>query len=165
MTTPLHDMPDEARVWISGFTTELKDADLELVRSKYESFLKQWKSHGKELRGAFDVVERRFVILALENDADASGCAIDASMGILKDLKKDHNLDALGANKIFFEKENNIECLERIFFSKRCKEGEITPDTVVYNCLHTRLGEYRELGLKTTFKESWHAKAFKLPTA
>jgi hypothetical protein len=156
-------LSDNARVWISGFSKALNQEQQELVQSSYKNFLSSWKSHGKELKGDYDMLHGRFNVLALENPDDASGCSIDASVGILKELKRDHQLDALGATKIFFEKDGEIECVERPEFSKLCRTGVIQEDSTVFHLLHQSLGELRDQGLRLPFAKSWHAKAFRLP--
>ena len=160
--TVLPEISSDAKVWLYGFHEPLSSKDLDTVQKAYESFLTSWKSHGATLKGGFELLNDRFALLALEADQSASGCAIDASVGVLKALKQDHGLDALGSARVFFEVDGSLRCCERIAFSKMCKEGQVSEDTVVYNLLHQTLGDVRQKGIKTTFAQSWHSKAFKL---
>jgi hypothetical protein len=157
----LPEISANAKIWIYGFQSPLSSQNIETVQQTYATFLESWKSHGTALQGGFDLLHGRFVLLALEADQSASGCSIDASVGILKTLKQDHGLDALGSARIFFEVDGTIESCERFAFSKMCKEGQISEDTVVYDLLHQTLGDIRRKGIKTTFAQSWHNKAFK----
>ena len=104
------DYPDQARIWIYGFSNELSPAEQELVQQKLNEFISVWNSHGKDVKGAYSIWYDRFVILTA-SDTTVSGCSIDSSIEVFRKLKDKHFLDALDLNRIYYRNGNKIEAV------------------------------------------------------
>jgi len=91
----LTDLPAHARLWVYKTARDLSHAEQNLVRDRGAAFTSSWAAHGSPLDAVVDVLHNRFVVLAVDEDqALASGCSIDKSVGFIKQLEHDLNLFA-----------------------------------------------------------------------
>lgn len=156
-------LSDTARVWVYAFPRDLTDTERETVARHLQAFVDDWQSHGTPVNGAFELVDDRFVVLAAEATGDGiSGCSIDSSVRVFKYFQSELNLDALDRGRIHYRENGTIHTLDRLHFKKRTTNGEIQPDTMVYDTTIETLGDLRAGRLTRPFRESWHARAFPL---
>lgn len=155
-------LPDDSRVWIYGFDKKLKPDEVILVNNRLQQFVETWKVHGSSVAGGFELLEDQFILIAT-NDA-VSGCSIDSSVAVFKELKQLHGLDALNQNMIFFRNENKeVQTVTRNEFQQLVKDGAINQDSQVFNLMLNTYGQVKENSFELAFSESWHSKVFKLP--
>ncbi len=150
---------DGDRLWAYGFAVRLAPAQAETVKEELTRFCKNWQVHGKPLNAAFELIDDQFAFLA--TDGKASGCSIDSSVALFKDIKLKHGFDAIDPNLIFFRSKRGVEAVSRPEFQVLVAAGEITDETPVFNLTITTVGELRNGAFELPFKESWHARAFK----
>lgn len=157
----------DSRVWLYAFTETLTPQQEAVVRQAFDNFTSGWSSHGSGIRGAYTLLESKVVVLAMEEDQEISGCSIDSSVAVLKDLKSQHGLDALDGGLVHYKgSDGEYRACSRLAFNGLCKQGEISADTIVVNLLYQGLGELRSSGGPILpLENSWHAKAFKLPVS
>lgn len=152
--------PDNSKIWIYGFNNNLSPKECELITAKLNNFVSNWTWHGAAVTGAFKLIENRFVILAATDSI--SGCSIDSSVAVFKELKQENGLDATNLNLIYFRQNNEIRSLTRNEFQSYCGGGSIKPSTAVFNLMISSLAEFRAGKFEIAFQESWHSKAFQI---
>jgi len=153
------DYSDESHLWAYGFAARLTAAQANTLRNELANFCENWKVHGKLLKGTFELFDDQFVLLA--TDGDISGCSIDSSVALFKNIKLSHGLDALDPNLMFYRGKRGIEAVSRIDFKTLVAEGEISDKTPVFNLSVSNVGDLRKGFFERPFEQSWHAKAFK----
>lgn len=149
---------DYSRIWIYGFDQSLTSVDTEIVRRHLDNFIDSWHSHKDPVRGAYEILEDRFVVLVAE--PSVSGCSVDSSINVFKRLKQDYQLDALNHDLIYYKDENIISALSRNEFQNLVDADKINTDTIVYNLTLTMLGAYRAGQWELPFYKSWHGLVF-----
>ena len=155
-------VPDQSRVWIYGFSKRLNPAEIELVTNRLQIFADSWQVHGSQVQGGFELLENQFVLLAT-NDT-VSGCSIDSSVSVFREIKEIHGLDALNQELIFYKNEGDeILPVSRSEFQQHVQSGKIQSDTRVFNLMLNTYGQFREGLFETTFSNCWHSKVFKIP--
>jgi len=154
-------LPDHSRLWIYGFEQQLSDEQYALVKARLERFKDEWMYHGSAVTGDYDIVENRFVIVA--TDEAISGCSIDSSVAVFKELKQNQGLDALNQDLIFYRDKENIIAKDRTEFQELVNSGRINENTRVFNLMINQLVSIKNGLFETEFKNSWHSKVFKLP--
>ena len=152
----------ETRVWIYGFRHSLSAADMGIVGNALRSFIGAWNSHGHPVNGDFVIKYHKFVILCGESSNGISGCSIDSSVRVFKELKEEYGLDALNHHLVHYRCGSQICSVERTVFQELILAGKISGDTVVFNTTVRTLGEVRQGFWETPFSQSWHANAFKM---
>lgn len=153
------DMPVHARVWVYKTPRDLGQAEQKLVRERGAAFTTGWAAHGAPLDACVDVLHDRFVVIAVdEQQAAASGCSIDKSVGFIKDLEHDLNLMLTDRMFVVYEHEGRLRSVRLQELPVLLKEGSITPDTIVFDDLVSTVGELRErfrVALRTTWMERY----------
>jgi hypothetical protein len=156
----LQDLPDDARLWIFGANRTLGDDEVATVQSRLVPFLESWTAHSARLTAGVDVVEGRFVVIALdESRVPASGCSIDALSSELRALEALLDTRLLDASPIWYRQPTGaIETLDRPSFLKLAAAGQITPDTHVFDLTVERLGDFRSGRWTGPARDHWHAR-------
>ncbi len=153
------DMPAQARVWVYKTPRDLGQAEKKLVRERGADFTSSWAAHGNPLDACVDVLHDRFVVIAVdEQQAEASGCSIDKSVGFIKGLEHDLNLMLTDRMFVVFEADGRLQSARLQELSNLIKEGQITPDTLVFDDLVSTVGELRErfrMPLRSTWMERY----------
>lgn len=158
-TKRLTDLPDHARVWVYKTARDLSQAEQNLVRDRGAAFTGSWAAHGAPLDASVEVLHDRFVVVAVdEEQAMASGCSIDKSVGFIKSLEHDLNLMLTDRMVVVYEGPNGITSCRLQDLPELLKEGRITADTVVYDDLVPTLGDMRTrfaMPLRATWLERY----------
>jgi len=84
------DMPLHSRVWIYQSVREFSENEMTSVKTKAESFIAEWTSHGKTMSACIEIFYNRFIIVCVdEKTTSASGCGIDKSVKFIQQLEFD----------------------------------------------------------------------------
>lgn len=110
MFVPFDDLLEEARVWVYQLNRELTDLEKSKIELVMKDFCGQWLAHGAPLRTSFQMVHNYFLILAVdENAGNASGCSIDGSVRVLKELGTQLNIDFFDRTMAAFLIDNKVQ--------------------------------------------------------
>ena len=153
---------DSARIWCYGFSHTLTAEQRGIVERKLTEFLSTWNSHGTSVNGDGMVIYNTFVMLAVDPFDSVSGCSIDSSVRMLKDLKHLHQLDALNQALIHYREASQILSAVREDFQSLIQSGKLGLKTTVFNNTITNLGEVRGGDWEVPLRDSWHARAFQM---
>jgi len=99
------DMPLYSRVWIYQSTREFSENENIQLKTKAESFISEWSSHGKTMNACIEIFHNRFIIVCLdEKTTSASGCGIDKSVKFIQQLEKEFNVSLLDRMNVAYRK-------------------------------------------------------------
>lgn len=150
MYVSFNDLPDSAKVWIYQSPRKFSESDKQILNDRLRSFTESWVVHGEELRTSFDIVYDRFVVLAA--DDVASGCSIDSSVKVMRELAGTLGVDLFDRTQISLLIHNEIRMVSVGSLKSAFAGRDLAPDTLVFNNAISTLHEYRE---------SWPAPARK----
>jgi hypothetical protein len=154
-------VPDTARLWVFALARELTPDEHAQVTSQLDAFVGAWKSHGTPVRGAYEIVENRFVLIVGTVDDGVSGCSTDSMVRVMKSLKQEHQIDGFDRTIVFFRDADGSVCaLKRDEFQKRVESGAVGDDTIVFDTTIQTVSDLRSGRFETTFARAWHATAF-----
>ncbi|MBP6311912.1 MAG: hypothetical protein KA408_06575 [Flavobacteriales bacterium] len=154
----LTDMASTARIWVYKSARNLSSAEQKLVREQGDSFTSAWAAHGAPLDATVDVLYDRFVVIAVdEEQAKASGCSLDKSVGFIKDLEYTLNMMLTDRMVVVFEQEGVIRSCRLQELPELIAEGVITGDTIVYDDQVSTLGDLRE-NFRVQLRTNWMAR-------
>lgn len=155
-------MNQHARVWIYQSNRSFKSTELTELQTLLTEFTKNWTAHNQELKASFEIKYERFIVLIVdESQAGASGCSIDKSVHLMKQIEQKFNVDLFDRFHTAYKQNSEIKSASRENFEQLIKEGVINSESIVYNNLVPNYGEYLN-NWEIPFKNSWHAKVFKL---
>ena len=151
----LNEMPAHARLWIYKSPRALGQAEQRLIQERGAEFTQGWSAHGAYLDAAVEVLMDRFVVIAVdEQQALASGCSIDKSVGFIKGLEHDLRLMLTDRMIAIYETPQGVASCRLQDLPQLVKEGQVTGDTVVFDDLVSTVGELRER-FRVPLRASW----------
>ncbi len=162
MYVPLNQLPDDARVWIYQAAREFTPAETEVVEAHLRAFCEGWAAHGQPLQGGFGMLENRFLVLAVNEEAGLpSGCSIDSSVGALRDLSTAlGGLDLLDKSQIAYVQPTGlVGTIARAEVRAAVADGRLTPATSVFDTLVATVGGLRTGWCKPA-TATWLARYF-----
>ncbi len=97
---------ETTRVWIYASDRILTEEEQKYIKEKLIEFTKEWNTHGSKLTSGVEILHDRFVILAVdESKVQASGCSIDNSIHIMKNLEKELGINFFNRLMVWIKKE------------------------------------------------------------
>jgi hypothetical protein len=160
MNIPFDQMPSTARAWVYTANRILTPAESTLLLERLQPFLTEWSSHGTPLKAAAQILDQAIVIVAVENGFEAaSGCSIDKSVRILKDLEQEIGISLFDRLQILYKKQltASAEVLPLPLFKNKLAAGEINAEGWIANTQVATVGELKS-ELWKEVKNSWLAK-------
>ena len=159
----LDDFPDTARVWVFGAERELTRAEARVLFDAVDVFLEGWAAHGVPLRAARAWCHERFLVVAVDiASAPPSGCSVDALVTVLRNLERTLDVGLLGNEAVWYrDSGGDIRRASRRRFRALATQGEVVPDSVVFDNSITALGEMRAGGWEGPARDRWHAAFFR----
>lgn len=149
------------RIWIYQADRPLTENEKKLVIDRLESFTGQWKAHGKALAAKAEIRYDRFIILMVDDaGAPPTGCSIDKSVHLLKEIETETGLSLFDRTKVAYrDATGDIRIVAREEFERLIADGEVGDHTIVFNNLVPSYGELTD-HWEVPMRESWHAKVF-----
>ncbi|SFS74570.1 ABC transporter ATPase [Lutibacter maritimus] len=158
MFVDFESLDNSARIWVYQSNREFSANEMVIIKTKVENFLQNWVRHGDDLKASYTIVYNQFIVLAVdENFNNVSGCSIDASVNLIKQLEKEFSIDLTNKLNISFKDNDNINVVTLADFQKFAKQEKITPKTIVFNNMVTTKGDFN-LKWEVEAKDSWHQR-------
>jgi hypothetical protein len=129
-----------------------------------EEYLPDWKAHGMPLTVASQLLDDRFLVVAVDQTtAGASGCSIDGLFRLLRGLESRIGATLVGGGRVFYrDLQGMVQSASRDELPGLTASGAITRDSVVFDTTITDLGAFRT-GFEKRAKESWAKDLLGLP--
>jgi hypothetical protein len=154
MRVPIDQLSDSAHVWIFGISPSLDERKGEILLREVDSFLDEWAAHGVPIRGARDLREGSFLVVAADENREKSGCSIDRMFGTLRQLEQQLGVQILDSNRVFFRDPSTslgVRAVARGEF-----RSAANADTRVFDVTAEHLGDVRGGAWEKRAADSWH---------
>jgi len=117
----LNQIEDHSRIWIYQAERFLSEEEALQIEAKAQAFVKQWTAHEQALHAKSFVLMNLFLVLSVDEHVhQASGCSIDKSVALIKQLNLDYGIDLLQRTNIAMV---NQEAIEIVPLDRIMKEG------------------------------------------
>lgn len=154
------EISENSRVWIYQSHRELYAEEEKQIQQILNNFTAQWLAHGHQLAAKAEIRYHRFIILSVDEQvAGATGCSIDKSVNLMKELEQQFDLKLFDRFQIAYREGENILTCDRQTFENLLSSGKVDHETIVFNNLVTTRKEL-ESNWETPMKNSWHARIF-----
>jgi hypothetical protein len=164
MQFPFENMPSEARVWVYQASRNLNITELAKTEEVLAAFTDEWNSHGHGLSSSFKVFYNRFLVLAVDETAyGASGCSIDKSVNLMKELEQTLGVSLLDKTQIAYLQNNEIASIDFRNVKTAIAEGNFNADTIIFNNLVDSIDKLNS-SWKQAAGDSWLARHFQTKT-
>lgn len=104
------------------------------MQHTFETFVAQWKSHDKPVKGNFEIFGHSILVIVADEDFESpSGCSIDSCVRLVKEFSEKHSLDMFNRTGIYVLNDHSI----KIYTPKEAEEalnnGELLPESRCLN--------------------------------
>ena len=151
-------MPDDSRIWIYQSNRDFDESEIGIINDKTISFLDNWQAHGKDLECSYSIIDKRFIIIAVNESVNPiGGCSIDFSLQLIKDISNTIGIDLLNRLVVNYKLDNKIESLSLSDLKNKIKDGDFSPETIIFN---TAINSKSELlnNFEIDIRSSWLSK-------
>jgi hypothetical protein len=142
MKVDFKNMPDDSRIWIYQSDRDLIESEMSMIDDKTSLFLDSWKAHGKDLECSYSIINKRFIIIAVnENINPIGGCSIDYSLQLINDISDSIQLNLLNRLIVNFKVDNKISSASLNDLKSKIKDGTLCSETIIFNTTINTKGE------------------------
>jgi hypothetical protein len=151
---------ENSRIWIYQSDRILKQEEEAAILQVLEEFTSNWQAHGHDLAALGEVIYHKFIVISVDEQvAGATGCSIDKSVTLMKDIEQKFNINLFDRFQIAFKLNDELKSCGREEFEEMIKNKRVNEDTIVFNNLIQTRKELKT-SWEIPFKESWHAQVF-----
>jgi len=126
-------MSAHSRVWIYQADRNLSAKEENMAAYFLKNAIQNWTAHGVTLLASAQILESRFIIIALdENENIASGCSIDSSTHWVKELGSNLGIDFFDRSLAYVEGKE-IKSIPIFSAKAAILEGKIQSNSTVFN--------------------------------
>jgi hypothetical protein len=165
MYTQFSALPATSRVWVYQANRTLNEKELNIIEDVLTNFISRWHSHGAELKASFKIAYQKFIILAVDTTTNLpSGCSIDSSVAVLKEIENTIKIDLFDRVNIpFLEEDNQIFTINLKDIAQAVSSGKVQPQTITFNNMVDNKEKFENEWLVTA-ESSWLKRYFKKVT-
>lgn len=148
MFIPFDQITPDARLWVYQASRALTAAEVTAIDTAIRPALEAWAAHGHPLLASAQVVNNRFLLLAVDEGAGLpSGCSIDSSVRTVQaiggQLSRDGEaVDFMDRSATYLAADGSVQALPLPAIKAAVADGALTPDTPVFNTLIKTKAEY-----------------------
>ncbi|MDP2412348.1 ABC transporter ATPase [Daejeonella sp.] len=151
---------ENSRVWIYQSDRPFTNEEEQAIQKILNDFTTEWQAHGHALAALAEIYHHQFIALSVDEQiAGATGCSIDKSVHLMKELESKFNINLFDRFRMAYKSGEDIINCSREEFEERIKKGIVDGKTLVFNNLISRRKEL-ETSWNIPLADSWHAKVF-----
>src|SRR5215217_3234812 len=84
----------QSRVWVYQSNRAFTNDEVKAIEQTLTDFTVHWKAHGHQLDAKAEVLYNFFIVFVVdEASAGVTGCSIDSSVRIIKELEQQYQVD------------------------------------------------------------------------
>lgn len=154
------EISENSRIWIYQSNRILNTQETNSIQDRLNQFTAQWQAHGHALAAKAEVIHDQFIVLSVdEHVAGATGCSIDKSVHLMKEIEGEFAIDLFDRFRIAYREGEAVKNCNRKEFEQLLLTGTINADTMVFNNM---ISTRHELATRweVPLKNSWHATVF-----
>jgi hypothetical protein len=161
MYVPFEELPNSSKTWIYQSERRLTDDEVIKISELLHGYTQSWQAHGADLKASYRVMYNHFVILAVNEDANAAtGCSIDDSVRAIKSIQQHIQTNLLDRLSITYKgQDSRVNIVSKKVFKEMLGSGKLDENTIVFNNMITTLGDFENLW-EVPVHNSWHANVF-----
>jgi hypothetical protein len=160
MYIPFEQLPAHSRVWIYQAERILTEKEIEIVKQRLTRFCEGWNTHGNGMPTSFDIFDQQILVLAVdESGLGASGCSIDSSVKVLRELESMLGVNLTDQGKVSVRNSSgDLKVFPALGLKSKVQAGELTLEQEVINPLIRTKADLHQLWQPV--RNSWLNKYF-----
>ena len=150
----------QSKVWIYQSNRKFTDQETIEIQDVLNRFVEQWTAHGAQLKAKAEIFHNYFIVLTVDQEvANATGCSIDSSVRIIKEIESKYGLDLFDRFNMAYKIDNEVYVASKEDFETLISIKKIGLETTVFNNLVQNLEEF-EQKWEVQLQDSWHKNIF-----
>ncbi len=149
------------RIWIYVANRPLTIAEQADVKNRLAAFCQSWAAHGDLLSAEFDIFHQQLLVLGVdEQQTAATGCSIDQTSAIFKQIDAELQLDLFNRLNLTFLEGDKVRLVRLSELNQAYQSGIINNETHFLDITISVLDDLRTRW-QVPFKDSWAFKKVK----
>jgi hypothetical protein len=158
MKSQISALPDHSRIWIYHSNRAFSESEVNWISEQLENFTGQWKAHNVPLAAAWEIPYNQFLVLAVNEQVEpASGCSIDTSIHIIRNIENQLGVSLFDRLTVAFLINDKIHSAKRAQLKELWENQKIHDETLVLDNTVLTLGDYKS-SWKKPLAQSWVAR-------
>jgi hypothetical protein len=139
--------PPESKIWVYAANRTLTTQEVLSVETSLQVFTQSWTAHEMQMRAASVVLYNQIVVIALdETQHSISGCGIDKSVKLMKDLGEQLKVNFFNRMQVLCLYSETLQIFDKNSLQLAINAGEVDANTQVWNPVVANLGEFLNKG-------------------
>ncbi|PIX08005.1 MAG: ABC transporter ATPase [Flavobacteriales bacterium CG_4_8_14_3_um_filter_35_10] len=159
MRIPFNSLPPQSKIWIYQSDKAFTEAQILEIANLIEPFIEQWQRHGANLNASYIIKYNRFIIIAVDEHDEVSGCSVDASVHLIQKIEQKFGVNLTDKLKVAYKEGDTIALNTLADFKKQIALSNITPETIVFNNIVNTVATLKT-DWEIPIKQSWLKKYF-----
>lgn len=132
----------DSKIWIYQCNRPFTTEEINSISEVCKRFTDSWKAHEHQLKASSAVLYSRFIVFCVdENTAGASGCSIDKSVHLIREIEKQYQVFLFNRMLVAYMKNNEVMACPLSMLLKMYENEEINAQTMVFDNTITTLAE------------------------
>ncbi len=149
-----------SKIWIYQADRLLTQKESDQINTTLINFTQNWQAHGTALSSGFEIRYNLFLILWVDEElAGASGCSIDASVRVIKQIEQEFGIDLFNRFNMAYKENEVVKITDKTNFETLLKKQIINSKTIVFNNLVNTYNDLKN-NWEIPIANSWHSKVF-----
>jgi hypothetical protein len=145
MFVPFDQLLDTARIWIYPCARQLTVNEVTDVSNRLRLFINNWTAHGKPMYASFTISHRQFIVVAADEQVQpASGCSIDDSVRVIKELDKTFSLELVHHALVIFLHDERPVTIPVSALKSALAENKWNANSLVFDVTVATVGEFKK---------------------
>ncbi len=124
------------RLWIYSSMKKLSEEQEREISRVVTAFIDQWDAHGAKLDAEFKIFDHHFLVFFInEATAQASGCSIDSSVSLIREIESKYNFGLLDRMQVAFLENEGVVMRHYDDLKELYGQGVIGDESKVFNLL------------------------------
>lgn len=139
-------LPDSSRVWVYQCDQFVSDEVAEKIQATLYDFTMMWQSHGQVVESYAQLFHKKFLVFVADETNHVSGCSIDSSVHLIKQLEQAYNLNFFDRLNFSYLQDDEVKIVNSSQLKEALESGSISDDTLMFDNL---------VNTKSTFINNW----------
>lgn len=150
----------QSKVWIYQSNRKFTEQEATEISDILARFVDQWTAHGSQLQAKAEIFHNYFIVLTVDEQmANATGCSIDSSVRIMKEIESKYGLDLFDRFNMAYRIDDEVHVAPKEDFETLISIKKIGLETIVFNNLVQTLEDF-EQKWEVQLQDSWHKNIF-----
>lgn len=165
MFVPFETLPQTSRIWIFQADRSFSSQEAKVVDRMLREFTDEWAVHGTPIETSYSIQHDQFIILAAdERQQAASGCSIDSSVRVLKNVEQLLGIKLFSRDFVAFLVDDKVEVVALKELKEKFGSGILNDHSLTFNNLVNTKGDLAK-GWVVRAGETWLRRYMPNPLA